>query len=557
MAIKKLSAFQSLLKHKFALLVAVGAVTALFVVFAAFHTTGTSRFLANGTTLKPNTASANLAYGGDCYDAFWDWWMSGDDDDYYAAAEACSGGGGGGDGAGYGGDYGGDGGWPDYGDDCSSVWDICDDGWGDDSDGPPFGTCYPGYNMDATGYCYPNGGVDDACHNPIGIDFEECDPTVPYDPTPTLCSDPYYAAMNINECGVVNVPDDNDPFNCDEINDDCLYSPNPPPPSDNGNSSCRSANGFPVTCSDGFHCDTVNGGCAPDSPITTDGDPDGCDETHDNCMTPPPPTPPDNGIDEHGCTRGFGYFERGGVWGCYDISNSAERCADVNYALNNKTECGVVDVPSGPSSPLPDPANPFADEIRRCEDGPGYRWDYVRGRCVAESMPDPCLTDLHYAAGHPGECTPTVAQCSDPYYAAGNPQCDGVVPTNPPPPSGNGVDEHGCTRGFTWRQDQYTGIWACYDSNSNPPPPPAFDEFGCSAGFRWESRNGVYACYDAGSSNGSNRQTTPTRDTGDACVDETGNSCDYTVPTDSTRGTGGGRSLWDRVTGPIRGLFGN
>lgn len=548
MAMKKPSVFQGLQKYKFALLIAAGAVTALFVVFAALYTTGTSRFLANNTLLKPNIASANLGWDDAC-----DWGDWEEFADYFDFDFDCSGGGGEGDGGGGGGGGGSD-------DGCSWGWGGCEDPWGGDgSEGPPYGTCYPGYNMDASGYCYPNGGNDDGCYNSqYNYTYDDCDPSAPYDPTPSLCSDPYYAQMNINECGVVNVPDDNDPFNCDEINDDCPYSPYPPSPSDNGNSSCRSANGFPITCSDGFHCDTVNGGCAPNStPNTTDGDPDGCDETHDaGCVNPPPPTPPDNGIDEHGCSRGFGYFERGGVWGCYDTTYSAEHCADVAYALNNKTECGVVEVPSGPPPPIPvDPSNPFAEEARRCEDSPGFRWNYVTRRCVAEALSDPCTTDLHYAAGHPDECTVTVAKCSDPYYAAGHPECDGVVPVNPPPPPGNGVDEHGCTRGFSYLQRN--GVWGCYDTGSNPPPPPAFDEFGCSVGFRWESRNGVYGCYDVGSSGGNDRPTMPTRDQASPCTDEAGNSCDYTAPTNSTGSTGGGSSLWSRIVGPIRGIFGN
>ncbi len=558
MAMKKISALQSLLKYKFALLIAAGAVTALFVVFVATQTTTINHFLAGANVLKPHTASANLGWDDGCSDAFWAWWMSGDDDDYYDAEAACSGGGGGGGG----GDSSGGGGWDDG---CSWGWGGCEDSWGgnDGNDGPPYGTCYPGYNMDASGYCYPNGGVDNGCYNSqYNYTYDDCDPAAPYDPTPSLCSDPYYAQMNINECGVVNVPDNNDPFNCDELHDDCSNISDPPTSPNDGSSSCRAANGMAVTCNDGFHCDTVNGGCAPNStPVTTDGDPDGCDETHDaGCVNPTPPPPPNSGVDEHGCTPGFGYFQRSGVWGCYDTTYSAEHCADVTYALNNKSECGVVDVPAGPPPPIPvDPNNPLnpSDAIQRCERDSGFHWNYLAQRCEAGPVSDPCTTDLHYAAGHPDECSVTVAKCSDPYYAAGHSDCDGVVPVGPPPTPGNGVDEHGCTRGFTWRQDQYTGIWACYDSGSNPPPSSPFDEYGCSIGFKWESRNGVYACYDAGSSGGAERQPTPTRDSSNDCTDEAGNSCDYTAPTNPTGSTGGGRSLWDRVVGPIRGILGH
>ena len=537
MAMKKLSALQSLLKHKFALLVAASAVTALFVVFAALPIIKFSGLsFVSSNLLKPNTAKANLSYDDGCSNAFWQWWISGSDEDYAVAEAMCSGGGGGGgvDSGGGGGCYWGDcsdeGGY-EGGNDC--YWGGCDNDYpganeGPDYNpegGPPMGTCWPGYNMDATGYCYPNGGVDDACHNPIGIDFEQCDPSVPYDPTPTLCSDPYYARMNINECGVTNVPDNDDPFWCDEINDDCLYPSDPATSPDSGPSSCKSPNGFTITCSDGWHCDTVNGGCVQNStPVTTDGDPDGCDETHDNCPNPTPPTPPTHDSNSP-CSAGFGYFERGGVWACYDTTYSAEHCADVNYALNNRSECGVVEVPSGPTNqdPIPvDPSNPYAEEARRCEDGPGFHWNYVTQRCVAEPLSDPCTTDLHYRLAHPDECNATITKCSDPYYAAGNPECEGVVPRPPPMEGTNpgGFTIH-CSSGHHYDELMMTCVRDEDNSQSSTPV--------------------------------DTRPVAPTRDTGDDCVDEAGRPNDCTVPTQSTRETTGGRSLWDRTIGRLFG----
>ena len=97
MAMKKLSALQSLLKHKFALLVAASAVTALFVVFAALPIIKFSGLsFVSSNLLKPNTAKANLSYDDGCSNAFWQWWISGSDEDYAVAEAMCSGGGGGG-----------------------------------------------------------------------------------------------------------------------------------------------------------------------------------------------------------------------------------------------------------------------------------------------------------------------------------------------------------------------------------------------------------------------------------------------------------------------------
>lgn len=535
MAMKKISALQSLLKYKFALLIAAGAVTALFVVFVATQTTTINHFLAGANVLKPHTASANLGWDDGCSDAFWAWWMSGDDDDYYDAEAACSGGGGGGGG----GDSSGGGGWDDG---CSWGWGGCEDTWGgnDGNDGPPYGTCYPGYNMDASGYCYPNGGVDNGCYNSqYNYTYDDCDPAAPYDPTPSLCSDPYYAQMNINECGVVNVPDNNDPSGCDEINDNCVNSPNPPTLPGDGPSSCKSPNGFTITCSSGFHCDTVNGGCAPNStPVTTDGDPDGCDETHDNCTNPPAPTPPPSGFDEHGCSTGFGYFPRGGVWGCYDMTHSAEYCADVTYALNNKIECGVVDVPAGPQDPV----------------------TINTGSCL-----DYAFYNSHPAcAGHPPDkdCLlgGTLVDCDE--LDLGSVQPKDLPPLPPAPPAtGTSVDELECQS----QGGQWDGAF-CNNLPSTPSHPASPistgasgpGSLGCAINEQWETRGGEWQCFPIGGA--IDRPTPPTRNGGDGntCEDESGNACDLTPSggnTSAPSSSGGGRSLIGRGIDYIRGLM--